>query len=135
MTKEKRTMAEELKMPLQRFKFIKNPSRGVFLDIAIGTSSDDNAPALKILKGIMEQLEQEPSKIPGVPKSVTEDVICYAIELELPALSDGGFPVIMQDGRLIRMQKKPDGTYETFEEAVEREWPAAEIRRAAQGGV
>lgn len=116
------------KMPIMRYKFMMNPEYGTILEIGVRLDSRTKGAATRILRDFAE------SGCDGLNARLCEELgVCAAIDGEYPDGHVSAGPAYMQDGSMKKAERKPDGSMETFEEIVEREWAAAEIRRAAKG--
>ena len=125
-------------MDKAKLKFI-GPGLGVFLEITFEGHPLAQTFAAKILRQYADDLENTKLTCAPLPdkKSIAEIGVCCWRELNLTYDGENyewtPCQVIMQDGSVHKIEKKPDGTWETFEEIVEREWEVAEVRRTAMG--
>ena len=117
-----------------RYQFVKDPSRGVFLDIIVSVGREDRPYALKALKELVKKMEKMDCGSPALPDHTVKDGVCFAEELvDLTTGTSFILNVTMQDGRRVEPRMKPDGTCETPVETIGREWEESEIKRAVMG--
>lgn len=128
-------------MYLKKFKFMRNPDDGYFLAITMPHYGiqENYGPAYEQAMAILKLVaDSRGSYAELFDRRIPElENVCIAVEIVESKIEGekSGQLVVMQDGRIIECERQPDGSYESVDEIIEREWSAAEIRRAAQGGV